>query len=1039
MVDEGVTWGKRVYTIDFSTVAQTGTAFTVKTNGVSSYVFPIQTNMWDAYKDEMTAFYRLLRLEDTRAAYPPGYSSIAPSDKIFHPAAFQDDAIVNGTHYDLTGGWQDAGDYGKYAGNMWIIGNIAISYNRHASSASVNFDNDSNGIPDLIDEAKYGSDYLMKFANQLNGALYDFKGHTSFIHPEKTTDNIVGTADDRVATQLAVNGSAKGAGSLAATARAINIALANGKISAPKIAAMQALATSYQNGAVVLYNYANNNQAGNQGSYTSGIENALLFAEVELGLLTNNSSYITSATNRIAGFPDLRSTNYWDMGPLAFAELYPLADAATKLLIQAALKKELDVFLSSTDDTPYGVLNQFSNFGINEPHAGYVADAIRYYELFNDPAALRAATKGMYWMVGSNPWNFSWVSGIGTDSVKYLHTRLDEQAYDAALAGIVLPGALVSGPNIKDPLNPLSASPWYEDRGLFQDDMSSWRYNEYSLSIQAGLFYSVMALAAINPGNPAVVTAPSTLPITSPLIGDFVRGNVTVFAQPSSSLSSVESTATTSGAYAPMAAVNGVYTATMNVSSLAPLTNKRVDIRGTEASGSKTSSSTFFRVAPPLPSPSTPSLYDDFGGNGIWGSQGLGWVNWYNQDGGTATYTKTTVDSRTVGLFAQTPTSIASRAKMQAWHNTFDLSGYRYLTFTMKNPGYANSRIKIDISDGTVSASLSNGNMAVANTWTDYTFDLDAYPTLNKKNLALTLWLTSTTGAYGEMLIDEIKGTNVLSGSAPTLTATSLSSAIGDKTTDFTFAATYTDADNQKPFAMEAVIDGVVHPMVPTDINDLTYSDGKAYSYTTKLPAGNHSYYFNTTDTTTNAVSTSVQSGPTVNTVLFQDDFNDGNANGWTSTSGTWSVISSAYSGTANSGLSYSVAGDPAWTDYTLEAKVNVTNNVGGNKDAGLVFRYTDVNDYYVLYLKNNDNTGRKMEIVKVVGGVKTSLTFANPSIAPDTFYTYKIVLNGTSIQAYKDGTLVLSTTDSSFSSGKIGARVFANTNARYDDILVTR
>ena len=168
-----------------------------------------------------------------------------------------------------------------------------------------------------------------------------------------------------------------------------------------------------EDGAVILYNYALNNQSGNQGSYTSGINNGLLFAEVELALLTDDSSYKTSAANRIADFPNfrLRTIGIWDR--LAFAEFYPLADATTKTTIQNALKKELDGFLSSVDDTPYGVINQFGNFGVNEPHAGFVADAIRYYELFDDPAALRAATEGLYWMVGSNPWNFSWVSGSG--------------------------------------------------------------------------------------------------------------------------------------------------------------------------------------------------------------------------------------------------------------------------------------------------------------------------------------------------------------------------------------------------------------------------------------------------------------------------------------------------------------------------------------------------------------------------------------------------------------------------------------------------
>lgn len=39
-------------------------------------------------------------------------------------------------------------------------------------------------------------------------------------------------------------------------------------------------------------------------------------------------------------------------------------------------------------------------------------------------------------------------------------------------------------------------------------------------------------------------------------------------------------------------------------------------------------------------------------------------------------------------------------------------------------------------------------------------------------------------------------------------------------------------------------------------------------------------------------------------------------------------------------GLERATPGSSDWTDYTFQADVNVTNNSGGNKDAGLVFRY---------------------------------------------------------------------------------------------------
>lgn len=79
------------------------------------------------------------------------------------------------------------------------------------------------------------------------------------------------------------------------------------------------------------------------------------------------------------------------------------------------------------------------------------------------------------------------------------------------------------------------------------------------------------------------------------------------------------------------------------------------------------------------------------------------------------------------------------------------------------------------------------------------------------------------------------------------------------------------------------------------------------------------------------------------------------------------------------------------------------------------------------------------MELIKSVAGTKTTLAFTNPSIAADTFYTYKIVLNGSDISVYKDGVLQFNVTDTAFASGKIGVRTYANTKAYFDDVLVTR
>jgi len=867
LLDRGTTWGSRVYMVDFSALTTAGSGYVLEVGGVSSPPFEISANLWAGYTDEMTAFYRIQRSGVATAdVYPEGYSSIAPSAKIFHGAGHLDDAASeDGTlHYDLTGGWYDAGDYGKYAGNQWVGGQLAITYLRHGAMAEVAFDKDENGVPDLLDEARFGSEYLIRFAEEFDGALYDIKGSGKFQHPDSHTDNVIGTADDRRISGLGIGGSAKAAGTLAATARAIEFAIASGHLDPALASEFETFARRAEATALVYYDYAVANQSGPIGSYSTrdGIANSLLFAQVQLRLLTGTASYGTAAEATIHGmnFAVLSSTNYWDLGPLSMAELYPVASTQGKADIKRYLKQQLDYILSSTDDTPYGVINQFKNFGVNEPHASYMADALRYYELFGDQRALRAVLKGMYWMLGNNPWGTSWVSGVGTQSVQFLHTRLDEEAQSQTGTGVVIPGALVSGPNAKDPLDPRSSTPWYEDRPVWADSGQQWRYNEYSISIQAGFLYSVFGLTRLGNDPTGTGTPPIALPITSPLAGDYVTGDVTVFAQSGPALKEH----TLGPSWTPMTSEGGVSTGTVNVDAVAPFTTTRVDVRGTEASGAMSYSSTHYTVAPPLPTPDTPLLYDGFGRDGVFGMQGYTWVNWYNNHAGVGSVTNVIFDGRTAGRFFQNPETSASQAKFQPWHHAIDVTGYQYATFVMRSPS-PGSTVRVDVTDGTNNYKLSgNTPFVVPDAWTTYDFDLAAFPALDLSKLKLVIWLQQTADVDGQLYVDQVSFTNKPSGTAPALSGTAHSPSTGGTTTPVTFTTTYTDAEGQAPHAVELVVDGVIKPMHPVDATDTDYTDGAQFTLTLTLPRGKHSYLVRTTDTTSGVVSTTRVTGPSI-------------------------------------------------------------------------------------------------------------------------------------------------------------------------------
>jgi hypothetical protein len=149
--------------------------------------------------------------------------------------------------------------------------------------------------------------------------------------------------------------------------------------------------------------------------------------------------------------------------------------------------------------------------------------------------------------------------------------------------------------------------------------------------------------------------------------------------------------------------------------------------------------------------------------------------------------------------------------------------------------------------------------------WTTYTFDLNAFTNIpDRSKIHINIWLNPTVTGYGEMLVDEIYASNNTEGTAPVLDALSVNHNTGTEDTDFLFSARYTDVDNQKPYAIQVVIDGVVRDMEEVDSTDTDYANGKEYVFQTKLPAGSHSYYFRATDTTSEMVHTSLQNGPVV-------------------------------------------------------------------------------------------------------------------------------------------------------------------------------
>ena len=168
-----------------------------------------------------------------------------------------------------------------------------------------------------------------------------------------------------------------------------------------------------------------------------------------------------------------------------------------------------------------------------------------------------------------------------------------------------------------------------------------------------------------------------------------------------------------------------------------------------------------------------------------------------------------------------------------------------------------------------------------------------------------------------------------------------------------------------------------------------------------------------------------------------------GNSVNWTSSGGTWSVISPAgnpvYQQQSSTVDTLSSAGQAGWTNYTVEAKVNplAIRTTNSSAFVRLMGRFQDVNNYYYVLLGQSGGVNNVLQIKKIVGGTVTQLTSTPFTVTPGTWYTVKLSMIGNTLTAYVNGALIATATDTSFSSGKIALGT-VNADAQFDDVTVS-
>lgn len=165
----------------FSEFAQPGEYY-LEAGKVKSPVFKVSA---DAYKG--TADFVLRYMRQQRCGYNPFLQDSCHTQdgfRVFHPAA--DSARVN-----VVGGWHDASDYLQYvttSANATF--QLLFAYEHNPGAFADDHDarglTGSNGVPDILDEAKWGLDWLLRMypgKDQMYNQIADDRDHAGYRLP----------------------------------------------------------------------------------------------------------------------------------------------------------------------------------------------------------------------------------------------------------------------------------------------------------------------------------------------------------------------------------------------------------------------------------------------------------------------------------------------------------------------------------------------------------------------------------------------------------------------------------------------------------------------------------------------------------------------------------------------------------------------------------------------------------------------------------------------------------------------------------------
>lgn len=485
------TSGDKVHIIDFTDFQKVGTYTLKAENGAESRAFMIGVH--EAYSglmyDALNYFYQNRSGIEIKAEY----ITSGNKEELVRQAAHNPDTGViqmawgyegSSGKQEVTGGWYDAGDHGKYVVNggiaLWMMQNQFEMNRTDAAYAdgAMKIPENANKYPDLLDEARYEMEWMFTMLVQ-EGDYKNMAYHK--VHDDKWTGLGLDPALDTQKRYLMPPSTAATLNLAACAAQSARL----WKELDPDFSGkcLTVAKDCYEAARKHPKEYAPNKELGGGGAYADdNVTDEFYWAACELFISTGDTAYYDDlmASDHALKMPERIGESTGLNGVFDWGNTAALGTLSLALNEHVLNKEEQNKLRDSIVETADSYVHYQQGNGYEVPYQGghgleigdqaypeydsfvwgsnsFVADdgimlAYAHY-LTKNEAYLNAAVGAMDYILGRNALDFSYVTGYGEHSAQYPHHRFWAKMTNAKHAKAPC-GVLVGGPNsaLQDPI-----------------------------------------------------------------------------------------------------------------------------------------------------------------------------------------------------------------------------------------------------------------------------------------------------------------------------------------------------------------------------------------------------------------------------------------------------------------------------------------------------------------------------------------------------------------------------------------------------------